>query len=324
MAYQVHIHATRYHRRARRRRRQVPTEEGGGGQSRPQSLSGCPAKPPTSSPAQIRATREERGGRWVGGNCRGPMASQAATRTLPPLPLSARPSDVHCDASTIHMHVPCARAPLPAAAPITSRCHPVRSTHGGRGFVTGAMDFIAVGEKRGEGRGAAETTQPPRLPPCHQHAASSIPTTCVAAGIMDAKIPATAKPSERCSGVIVSVLQRLPRRLHHPRGWPPHRCQSCPAQPLPRMAATTTRRLGEQSRPLGLPGYPLIHCHHLCQPRVIDGPGSDCLRCEEGGEGSYRGHLSLPGAPPALPQSPPRAPTTTIVKSGRLQPDPAS
>jgi hypothetical protein len=30
MAYQVHIHATRYHRRARRRRRQVPTEEGGG------------------------------------------------------------------------------------------------------------------------------------------------------------------------------------------------------------------------------------------------------------------------------------------------------
>jgi hypothetical protein len=29
MAYQVDIHATRYHRRARRRRRQVPTEEGG-------------------------------------------------------------------------------------------------------------------------------------------------------------------------------------------------------------------------------------------------------------------------------------------------------
>jgi hypothetical protein len=92
---------------------------------------------------------------------------------------------------------------------------------------------------------------------------------------------------ERCSGVIVSVLQRLPRRLRHPRGWPPHRRQSFRARPLPRMAATTARRLGEQSRPLGLLGYPLIHCHRLCQPHVIDGPRSDRLRCEEGGEGSY-------------------------------------
>jgi hypothetical protein len=93
------------------------------------------------------------GVRWVGGNCRGPMASQAATRALSTLPLNTRPSDVHCDASAIHMHACCARAPPPAVAPTTSRCHPTGSTHGGRGFVTGAMDFAAVGEKRGEGRG---------------------------------------------------------------------------------------------------------------------------------------------------------------------------
>jgi hypothetical protein len=116
----------------------------GGGEPRPQSLPCCLAKPPASSPTQIRATREERGGRWIGGNYRGLMVSQAATRALPPLPLSARPSDVHCDASAIHMHVRCARAPPTAAAPITSHCRPTRSTHDGRGFIAGAMDFAVV------------------------------------------------------------------------------------------------------------------------------------------------------------------------------------
>jgi hypothetical protein len=141
----------------------------GGGQPRPQSLPGCPAKPPASSPAQIRATREERGGRWVGGNCRGPMASQAATHALPPLPPSARPSDVHCDASAIHMHVRCARAPPPTVALTTSRCRPAGSTHGGHGFIIGAMDFTTIREKRGGGEGATETTRPPRLPPAPYH-----------------------------------------------------------------------------------------------------------------------------------------------------------
>jgi hypothetical protein len=211
------------------------------------------------------------------------------------------------------MHVHCARAPPPAVALTTSRCCPVGSTHGGRGFVAGAMDFAAVGEKRGEGRGAAETTWPPRLPPApwHQHTTSSIPTMCVAAGIMDAKIPVVAEPSERCRGVIASVLKRLPCHLRHPHGRPPHRHRSCRVQPLPRMAATTARRLGEQPRPLGLLGYPSIHCHRLCQPHAIErtiGTGSDHLRCEEGGEGSYRGHPGLLGAPSALPQSPPCAP----------------
>jgi hypothetical protein len=168
MASQADIHATRYHRRDRRRHRQVPTEEGG--QLRPQSLPGCPVKPPASSSAQIRATREERGGRWVGGNCRGPMASQAATRALPPLPPSARPSDVHCDASAIHMHVRCARAPPPTVAPTTSRCRPAGSTHGGHGFVVGAMDFATIGEKRGEGRGLP---RPHGLLGCHPHPTTS-------------------------------------------------------------------------------------------------------------------------------------------------------
>jgi hypothetical protein len=38
-------------------------------------------------------------------------------------------------------------------------------------------------------------------------------------------------------------------------------------------------------RPLGLSGYPSIHCHRLCQPLAIErtiGTGSDHLRCEEG------------------------------------------
>jgi hypothetical protein len=163
MASHADTHATRYHRRAHRRRCQVPTKEGG--QPRPQSLPGCPAKPSASSPVQMRATREERGGRWVGGNYRGPMASQAATRALPPLPPSARPSDVHCDTSAIHMHVCCARAPPPAAAPTTSRCCPAGSTHG-------AMDFATVGEKRGRGGGLP---RPHVLPGCHPHPATSTP-----------------------------------------------------------------------------------------------------------------------------------------------------
>jgi hypothetical protein len=86
------------------------------------------------------------------------MASQAATRALSPLPPSARHSDVHCDDSTIQMHVRCARAPPPAAAPTTSCCCPARSAHGGRGFVAGTMDFAAVGEKRGEGGGCRDHT----------------------------------------------------------------------------------------------------------------------------------------------------------------------
>jgi hypothetical protein len=106
MASQADTHATRYHRRARRRRRQVPTEEGGGGTteaSKPTRLS-C-----QTASLFIGVDQSHQGGaRWVGGNCRGPMASQAATRALPPLPSSAQPSDVHCDASAIHMHVRCA------------------------------------------------------------------------------------------------------------------------------------------------------------------------------------------------------------------------
>jgi hypothetical protein len=130
------------------------------------------------------------------------MASQAATRAMSPLPPSARHSDVHCDNSAIHMHVRCARAPSPAAAPTTSCCCPARSAHGGHGFVAGTMDFAAVGEKRGEGGGLP---RPHGLPGCHPHPATSTPpppspTTRVTAGIMDAKIPADAELSERCRG----------------------------------------------------------------------------------------------------------------------------
>jgi hypothetical protein len=60
---------------------------------------------------------------------------------------------------------------------------------------------------------------------------------------------------------------------------------TAPPSPSTWSAATTTaRRLGEQPRPLGLPGYPSIHCHRLCQPRAIERTtrtGSDRLRCEE-------------------------------------------
>jgi hypothetical protein len=311
MANHANTHATHY--RAHRKRRQVPTEEGG--QPRPPSLPGCPAKPTTSSPAQIRATREERGGRWVGGNCRGPMASQTATRALPPLPPSTRPSDVHCDASAIHMHIRCARAPPPAAAPTTSHCRPVGSTHDGRGFVAGTMDFTAVRENRGEGRGLP---RPHDLSGCHPHPATSTPPppSRPRASPLASWTPRSQPPLNHqrgVGGVIASVLQRLPHRLHHPCGWPPHRRRSCRAQPLPRVAATTARRLGEQPRPLSLPGYPSIHCHRLCQPRAIERTirtGSDCLRYEEGG----RGKLPRPPRPPRHSVSPP------TVSTARVQP----
>jgi hypothetical protein len=120
---------------------------------------------------------------------------------------------------------------------------------------------LAPSERRG-GRGAAETTQPPRLPPApyHQHAASSIPTTRVAAGIMDAKIPAAAEPSERCRGGVASVLQCLPRRLRHPHGRPPlpprggwgsSRDHLVP-QATPRSTVTASANLAPSSGPSGL------------------------------------------------------------------------
>jgi hypothetical protein len=172
MASQADTHTTRYHRRAHRRRRQVPMEEGGGGTteaSKPIRLS-CQ----TASLFPDADKSHQGGVRWVGGNCRGPMASQAATRALPPLPPSARPSDVHCDASAIHMHVCCARAPPPAAAPTTSHCLPAGSTPGSRGFIVGAMDFAVVEEKRGEGRGGG-LPRPHSLPGCHPHPTTSTP-----------------------------------------------------------------------------------------------------------------------------------------------------
>jgi hypothetical protein len=123
------------------------------------------------------------------------------------------------------------------------------------------------------------------------------PTTRVTTGIMDAKIPATTELSERCRGG-----RRVCAPMPTASPSPSTRSAAAPPLKLPCPATATVRRLGEQLRPLVLPGYPSIHCHRLCQPRVVEqtiGAGSDHLRCEEGG-----------GKLPRPPQPPPPVSTT--------------
>jgi hypothetical protein len=135
-------------------------------------------------------------------------------RALDPPTSTVTPPPFTCTSAAPELHQPLQHRLPPTAAPPDLLMTVVDSLP--------APWTLPPSERRG-GRGAAETTQPPRLPPApyHQHAASSIPTTRVAAGIMDAKILAAAEPSERCRGVIASVLQCLPRRLRHPHGRPP-------------------------------------------------------------------------------------------------------
>jgi hypothetical protein len=143
--------------------------------------------------------------------------------------------------------------------------------------------------RREEGGGEGALPRPHDLPGCHPHPVTSTPPP----------------PSRPRASPLASWTPRPRPPLNRQRGVGGRRiCAPTPtASPSPstrstatsppklpcaamsRVAATTARRLGEQSRPLGLPGYPLIHCHRLCQLRAIEwtiGTGSDCLRCEEG------------------------------------------
>jgi hypothetical protein len=173
MASQADTHATHYHRRARRRCRQVPTEErGGGAQPRPQNLPGCTAKPPASSPAQIRATREEQGGRWVGGNCRGPMASQAESRVLPhylreldPPMSTVMPPPFTCTSTTPEVHRPLQHRLPPAATPPDLLMAVVDSS---------PAPWTSPSSERRGGRGGG-LPRPHSLPGCHPHPATSTP-----------------------------------------------------------------------------------------------------------------------------------------------------
>jgi hypothetical protein len=175
-------------------------------------------------------------------------------------------------------------------------------------------------ERRG-GRGGG-LPRPHVLPGCHPHPATSTPPP----------------PSRPHASPLASWTPRCQPPLNRRRGvgGSSHLCSNAYHAAFAihavgrRTAAEATVHNQCCAWPLPLRGgwgSSRGHCHRLCQPRAIErtiGTGSDRLRCEEGGEGSYRGHPSLPGALPALPQSPPRAPATTTVESGRLQPDPVS
>jgi hypothetical protein len=256
------------------------------------------------------------------------MASQTATRTLPPLPPSTRPSDVHCDASAIHMHIRCARAPPPAAAPTTSHCRPAGSTHDGRGFVAGAMDFTVVGENRGEGRGMP---RPHGLPGCHPHPDTSTPPP----------------PSRPRASPLASWTPRSQPTLNHQRGvgGSSHLCSN---------AYRTAFAIHVVGRRTAVEA--VVHSHCLAWPLP-----------PRGGWGSSRGHLASQATPRSTitasanlaPSSGPsgqdptvcamrrgereatdatptsqalrqpshsihRARATTIIESGRLQPDSVS
>jgi hypothetical protein len=134
--------------------------------SKPITNAGCLPNPSDSSPTQTGAAGG--GSEKGGGSCQGPMASQAATRTLPrPLPLSARPFDIHRVLRNLRMctptvpelhHPPC---PLPPHR-IRSWWLRIRSRRYG-------LRHRPRGERRGE------LPRPPGLPSYHPCATSTIP-----------------------------------------------------------------------------------------------------------------------------------------------------